>query len=141
MLSQLRGSDDAHREAGPDEQRPPPLVFVVEDDAGVRTLIDEVLRAEGLNVQTANDGWHALGWIVQQRPALVVLDMGLPTLDGKDVAYGLRTAHQADIPILLVTGDPRAAERAAEVGAFAYLRKPFGVDELIAAVRRGLGDG
>ena len=140
MLSQLRGSDDVHPEAPPDGPNGRPLVFVVEDDAGVRTLMCEVLQAEGLEVETADDGWHALGWIVQQRPALVVLDMGLPTLDGTDVAYGLRTAHRADIPILLVTGDSRPAERAAEVGAFAYLRKPFPVEELVAAVRRGLGE-
>ena len=140
MLSQLGGSDDAFAEAPSSHHGRRPLVFVVEDDAGVRTLIDEVLRAEGLDVQTADDGWHALGWIVQQRPSLVVLDMSLPTLDGTDVAYGLRTAHEADIPILLVTGDPRAAERAKEIGAFAYLRKPFRVDELVAAVRHGLDD-
>ena len=141
MVSRPEGPDNVHVDTLPGEEAGPPLVFVVEDDAGVRTLISEVLQAEGMEVQTAGDGWHALGWIVRERPALVVLDMTLPNLDGNDVAYGLRTAHAADVPILLVTGDPRAAEKAEQVGAFAYLRKPFTVDDLVDAVRRGLARG
>ena len=139
MVGPAGGSDSTRAARPADGDGSRPLLFVVEDDPGVRMLISEVLDSEGMEVQTAADGWHALGWIVRQQPALLVLDFSLPSLDGTDIAYGLRTAHEADIPILVITGADEAAEKAAQVGAFAYLRKPFPVEDLIEAVRRGLG--
>jgi DNA-binding response OmpR family regulator len=72
----------------------------------------------------------------RQRPALVVLDIGLPDIDGYAVAEGLRAAHAEPVPILVMTADGRAREKAERVGARAYLHKPFELQELVDHVRR-----
>lgn len=96
-----------------------------------------VLEDEGLTVETAADGRQALQRAAEHPPSLVVLDMGLPLIDGFGVAAGLR-AHGQDVPILVVSADDRVAEKARQVGAFEALPKPFGVDDLLSAVRQGL---
>ena len=117
------------------------LILVVDDDPQVRRWIQDVLESEGLEVATAADGRQALELAARQPPALVVLDVTLPGVHGAHVGRGLRELLGGHVPILVITADGRAAEKAAEVRAYAYLRKPFTMDELIAAVRRGLGDG
>jgi DNA-binding response OmpR family regulator len=72
-------------------------------------------------------------------PVLVILDLRLPGGDGTSVAAQLRAAHDTPPPILLITADDRAEQRARQVGAYAYLSKPFELDDLVAAVQRGLG--
>ena len=67
-----------------------------------------------------------------------MLDAGLPVMDGAQVALGLRQQCGAGLPILVVTANGRAAEKARLAGAFAYLHKPCADEALIAAVRRGL---
>jgi DNA-binding response OmpR family regulator len=117
------------------------LILVVDDDPQVRQWIQDVLEGEGLEVATAAEGRQALDVAARRQPALVVLDVTLPGgLHGADVGKGLRAALGSHIPILVITADGRAAEKAAQVRAFAYLQKPFTMDELLAAVRRGLGD-
>ncbi|HEY7293979.1 MAG TPA: response regulator [Dehalococcoidia bacterium] len=111
-------------------------VLVVDDDPDVRLMIRWALEEEGLTVATAGDGRAALDLLAARRPALLVLDMSLPLVDGYGVAAGLRAAYGADVPILLVTADGRAAEKARRLGARAYLHKPFEVDELVRAVQR-----
>jgi len=115
-------------------------VLVVDDDPNVRQLIRWALEDEGLAVVAAADGRAALDAIARERPALVVLDMSLPLVDGYGVAAALQRSYGADIPILLITADGRAAEKARRTGARAYLHKPFEVDDLVRAVRRILGD-
>ena len=73
------------------------------------------------------------------RPALVVLDWGLPDLDSAVVARLLRADRNADVPILLVTADGQAQHKARQVNAFAYLHKPFEVEDLTRLVRSKLG--
>jgi DNA-binding response OmpR family regulator len=119
--------------AGPD--RP---VLVVDDDPRILQMICWALEDEGLVVETARDGREALDRALVSRPVLAVLDFGLPHLSGNRVAEGLRMVAGAPIPILLITADGKAQEKAQQVGAYAYLRKPFEVKELVAAVRRGL---
>jgi DNA-binding response OmpR family regulator len=101
-------------------------------------MICWALEDEGLVVETARDGREALDRALVSRPVLAVLDFGLPHFSGNRVAEGLRMVAGAPIPILLITADGKAQEKAQQVGAYAYLRKPFEVNELIAAVRRGL---
>ncbi len=115
-------------------------VLVVDDDPDMRLMMRWALEEEGLSVATAGDGRAALARIAEQRPALVVLDMSLPLVDGYGVAQGLRTAYGEDVPIVLVTADGRAAEKARRTGARAYLHKPFEVDDLVHAVSRILGE-
>ena len=113
----------------------PPFVLVVDDDPLIREIIRDVLVEEGFAVATAADGRQAIDRAADQPPALVVLDMGLPLMDGLAVAAALRAAHGPELPILTITADGGAADKARRVGAFAYLRKPFDLDDLVAAVR------
>jgi DNA-binding response OmpR family regulator len=115
-----------------------PFILIVDDDPRIRQVIRDVLTEEGFTVATAADGPQAIRRAADQPPALVVLDMGLPRMDGYEVAAALRAAHGRALPILTITADGGAADKARRVGAFAYLRKPFDLDDLVAAVRGGL---
>ena len=70
---------------------------------------------------------------------MVVLDVGLPNADGAVVAARLRQVCGEELPILIMTADGRAAEKAQRAGTYAYLHKPFHDEALVAAVQRGLG--
>src|SRR4051794_27638034 len=116
------------------------LILVVDDDPQVRQWVHDVLESEGLEVATAADGRQALDLVASRAPALVVLDVTLPGPDGANAGQKLREALGSQVPILLITADGRAAEKAAQIQAYAYLRKPFTLDDLLAAVRHGLDD-
>ena len=115
----------------------PPHVLVVDDDADIRVAIGEVLSDEGMSVDAASDGSEALERANAQRPSLVILDITLPVVDGFAVADRLRERY-GRLPILAITADGRAAQKAQRVGAYAYLRKPFELEDMIALVKRGL---
>ena len=112
-------------------------VLVIDDDPQVRHLIRLVLEEEGFVVGAAMDGAQALRLAAEQPPELVVLDVSLPDVSGATVADQLRAAWPA-LPVLMITADGSAAEKAARLGAYAYLHKPFDVSELVALVRLGL---
>ncbi len=118
--------------------QPRPLILIVDDDPLIRQILHDVLVEEGFAVVTAADGPQAIRRAADRPPALVILDMGLPRMDGYEVAVALRAAHGRALPILTITADGGAADKAQRVGAFAYLRKPFDLDDLVAAVRGGL---
>jgi CheY-like chemotaxis protein len=114
-------------------------ILVVDDDPEIRDVMRWLLEDEGWTVETASDGRDALERATQTRPALIVLDMGLPILSGEEVAMRLRVYYQHQPPpIVVVSADGRAGEKAARIGAAAYLHKPFDVDELARLVRRTL---
>jgi DNA-binding response OmpR family regulator len=113
-------------------------ILVIDDDPRTRQTIRWALEYEGFVVDTAADGKQGLERAAIDRPALVVLDMRLPVADGATVADGLREMQGRTPPIVLVTADDHPEEKARRVGAYAYLRKPFDLDDLVAAVRRGL---
>jgi DNA-binding response OmpR family regulator len=115
------------------------VVLVVDDDPHVRASLRWALEDEGLAVETAADGREAVERAAARPPALVLLDLTLPVLDSYAAARALRAGHGAGLPILAITGDGQAPAKAARVGAYAYVRKPFDVGDLLAAVRRGLG--
>lgn len=115
-------------------------VLVVDDDADMRRAMNEVLTEQGLLVDLARDGGEALRRAIDSRPALVILDITLPVIDGFRVADVLRERF-GSIPILAVTADGRAPYKARRVGAYAFLRKPFELDELVRMVERGLAPG
>jgi DNA-binding response OmpR family regulator len=116
-------------------------ILVVEDEVPLRQAIQWMLEDEGLTVQTAGDGREALDIAATSPPALVVLDMAVPLVDGFGVAAGLRQLYGQTIPIMVVTADGRAAEKARKVKAFNYLQKPFDLKDLVAKVREGLARG
>ena len=113
-------------------------VLVVEDDALLRETITWALEDDGLEVDSAVDGRDAVQRAAARAPRLVVLDMGLPGLDGFAVADELHDRFGGQLPILVVTADGRAQWKAERVGAYAFVHKPFDVSVLVHQVRAGL---
>jgi len=109
---------------------------VVDDDAPVRRMLERTLSAEGYAVVSAADGGQALASVERHAPDLVVLDVGIPGLDGMAVCRRLRAAGLA-LPILMLTARDAVADRVAglEAGADDYLVKPFASEELVARLR------
>lgn len=115
-----------------------PLVLVVDDDPDIRQVLRWTLEDAGFAVRTAQDGATAIAHASTAIPSLVVLDIGLPNTDGVVVAARLRQVCGERLPLLVMTADGHAAEKARRAGAYAYLHKPFEDRELIEAVRKGL---
>ncbi|HEX4805351.1 MAG TPA: response regulator transcription factor [Conexibacter sp.] len=113
----------------------PPRVLVVEDDDEIAQTLQRSLRMEGYEVRIASDGVAALDDAHAFLPDLVVLDLGLPRLDGIDVAKTLR--EQDDVPILMLTARDALEARVEglDAGADDYLVKPFERQELLARLR------
>ena len=117
------------------------MILVVDDDPEVRQLIYDVLDSEGFEVEKAADGREALEKATRRRPALVVLDLTLPRLSGPAFAAQLSSLSGRPVPILVISGEGRAGSKARELGAFAYLHKPFDIEDLLECVARGLQTG
>jgi DNA-binding response OmpR family regulator len=115
-----------------------PSILVVDDDPEIRDVVRWLLEDEGWAVETASDGRDALDRATRARPALIVLDMGLPILSGEEVAMRLHDVYADPPPIIVVSADGRAGEKAARIGAASYLHKPFDVDVLVRLVQRTL---
>jgi DNA-binding response OmpR family regulator len=111
-------------------------ILVVEDDPDTRQLLFETLSSEGFDVTAAGDGWLALDAAQHKEFELAVVDMMLPGIDGEAVASALSLME--GVPILLITGNPRPENIARRMGAYAYLRKPFELQALLAAVHTGV---
>lgn len=111
-------------------------ILVVDDDVKVRESIDRALRANGFDVQLAEDGAAALAKIGSASFDAVVLDVMMPGPDGVAVCRSLR-AEGTDVPILMLTARTAVTDRVRglEAGADDYLIKPFGLQELLARIR------
>jgi two-component system response regulator MprA len=110
-------------------------VLVVEDDAEIADVLRRFLRQEGHDVRTATDGDGALPAAAEFIPDLVILDLGLPGLDGVEVCRRLRA--EGDVPILILTARTELEDRVEglDSGADDYLVKPFERQELLARIR------
>jgi DNA-binding response OmpR family regulator len=114
---------------------PKPRVLVVEDDQEIARVLLRSLRLEGYDVRAAGDGVSALDESIVFEPDAVVLDLGLPRLDGVEVAKKLRS--DGDVPILMLTARDTVDDRVKglDSGADDYLVKPFDRQELLARLR------
>ena len=110
-------------------------VLIVEDDDGIRDLVDIVLSSAGYEILTASDGAAALQVLGTVHPDLVLLDMRMPVMDGWELARRYRALPGPHAPIVVMTAARDAAQRAAEIDANGYLGKPFDMGELLALVR------
>ena len=110
-------------------------VLVVDDELKITRLLRDYLQQAGFSVLTAADGPSALTVARRDQPDMIVLDLGLPGLDGLDVARALRTT--SDVPIIMLTARADESDRIVglELGADDYLVKPFSPKELVARVR------
>lgn len=118
-----------------------PRILVVDDEAAIRRFLQISLSAHGYTLFEATSGQEAVDRVVTQRPDLLILDLGLPDLDGVEVTKLLRTWTQLPIIILSVRGQERDKIAALDAGADDYLVKPFGVGELLARIRVALRRG
>ncbi len=121
--------------SGMDAGTPSARVLVVEDDESIADVLRRSLRAEGHEVQSAGDGAEALTVAEQFAPDLVILDLGLPRLDGMEVLKRLRA--EGDVPVLILTARTETEDRVEglDSGADDYLPKPFEREELLARTR------
>jgi DNA-binding response OmpR family regulator len=110
-------------------------ILVVDDEPSIAQIAGDYLRHGGFGVITASNGPDALMLARAQRPDLIVLDLGLPRLDGIEVAKTLR--REGNIPIIMLTARIEESDRLAglELGADDYMTKPFSPRELVARVR------
>jgi two-component system KDP operon response regulator KdpE len=115
-----------------------PLVLVVEDELPIRRFLRASLAAEGYRVEEADTGEKALKMAARQAPDIVLLDLGLPDLDGREVLRRLR--EWLSVPVVILSARDQEAEKVAalDAGADDYLTKPFGTAELLARLRVAL---
>lgn len=115
-----------------------PRILVVDDERAIRRFLHTVLTTHGYVVFEAESGEEALTAVAQHRPDVVILDLGLPGLDGIEVTQRLR--EWTEIPIIVLSVRERETDKIAalDTGADDYLTKPFGVGELLARLRASL---
>lgn len=113
-------------------------ILLVDDEPSIQKAVAPLLRSRGYHVDVAATGHDALEHASGQRPDLVVLDLGLPDMDGVEVCRRLRAL--GTMPIIVLSARGREADKVAalDAGADDYVTKPFGVEELVARVRASL---
>ena len=111
------------------------LILVVEDDAPVRNLIGTTLKTHGYNYITATNGENAVMQASSHNPDVVLLDLGLPDIDGVDVIKKIRTWSEMPIIVISARTEDKDKIDALDAGADDYLTKPFSVEELLARIR------
>jgi two-component system KDP operon response regulator KdpE len=110
-------------------------ILVIDDEAQIRRFLDIGLRAEGYDVLLAGNAKDGLALAATQSPDLVILDIGLPDMDGHDVLAELRQWSQVPVLMLSVRDAESEKVRALDHGANDYVTKPFGIQELMARLR------
>jgi DNA-binding response OmpR family regulator len=113
-------------------------VLVVDDDADILNVIRGVLEDEGYAVMAVADGGQAVSVAEDFAPDLLIVDVTLPVLSGHLVTAHVRELRGDAFPVLVITADGQAVEKARQLGAYAYLRKPFELDDLLEYVSEGL---
>ena len=111
-------------------------VLVVDDHALILEFVRAVLEGAGYAVRTAGDGAAALRLALEAQPAVILLDLGLPGMDGRQFLAAYRQQPGPHAPVVLMTAVGDMELYAAEAGAAGHLRKPFRVAELLAVVGR-----
>jgi two-component system KDP operon response regulator KdpE len=110
----------------------------VDDEAAIQRTVGPLLRARGYDVQIAGTGGEALRMVADRTPDLIVLDLGLPDLEGTEVCRRLRSASTVPIVVLSARGAEADKVNALDLGADDYVTKPFGPEELLARIRVAL---
>lgn len=110
-------------------------ILLVDDETALVSVLEPVLRAEGYDVTVAIDGNGAASAVVSDDPDVILLDLGLPDIDGKDLIGTIRQSSQA--PIIVISARHQEAEKIAALdeGADDYVNKPFEIGELMARIR------
>ena len=112
-----------------------PLILVVEDDRAVRSLVTTTLDTHDYKYITAQNGQQALLEIVSRRPNIILLDLGLPDMDGIEIIKKVRSWSIVPIIVISARSEDKSKIEALDTGADDYLTKPFSIDELLARLR------
>jgi two-component system, OmpR family, KDP operon response regulator KdpE len=110
-------------------------VLVIDDEPSILRALRINLTARNYEVSTASDGASGLAAVSRDRPDVLILDLGLPDMDGTDVIHGVRGWTSTPIIVLSVWGQEHQKVAALDAGADDYVTKPFGMDELLARLR------
>ena len=118
---------------------PPPKVLVIDDEPPIRKLLRMGLSAHGYEILEAPNGRISLELLEQRKPDLVILDLGLPDMQGLELLRTIRARNEG-VPIVVLSsrGDEASKVQALDLGADDYVTKPFGMDELLARMRAAL---
>jgi two-component system KDP operon response regulator KdpE len=116
----------------------PVRILLVDDEVAIQRAVAPLLRARGYEVSVAGTGAEALKVIAEQKPDLIVLDLGLPDLEGTEVCRRVRLESQVPIVVLSARGAESDKVNALDLGADDYVTKPFGPEELLARIRAAL---
>lgn len=112
-----------------------PTILVVEDDPPIRNLITTTLELQKYNYVTAKTGTEALAAVTSGRPEIILLDLGLPDMDGVEIIKKVRSWSIIPIIVISARSDDKDKIQALDAGADDYLTKPFSVEELLARLR------
>ena len=117
-----------------------PRVLIIDDEASIRSILSALLRKNGYSVQAADSGESGLDVYDHFMPAVILLDLKMPGIDGMEVMEALEKRLNADCKTIIMTahGEVRSAVEAMKKGAFDYLEKPFDNDELLAIISRAV---
>jgi len=114
-------------------------VLIVDDQPGIRRLLMEVLTEEGYNVYTAANGYEGIQKAKDLKPALILMDMKMPGMDGIETLRELKHLNQADKVIMMTAyGELGLVNIAKELGAYAYVTKPFDIIELCTMIGQAI---
>jgi len=117
-----------------------PRILVIDDESAIRKFVRIGLTAQSCDVIEAENGAEGLRLVSARRPDLIVLDLGLPDVDGQEVIEAIRAVSAAPIVVLSVRAEEREKIAALDRGASDYVTKPFGMGELTARIRALLRD-
>ena len=117
-----------------------PRILVIDDESAIRKFLRIGLTAQGCEVIEAENGADGLRLVGARRPDLIVLDLGLPDVDGQDVIEAIRAVSAVPVIVLSVRAEEREKIAALDRGASDYVTKPFGMGELTARIRALLRD-
>jgi two-component system KDP operon response regulator KdpE len=115
-----------------------PAILLVDDDVSIQRAVAPLLRSRGYHVEVVGTGHDAVKAVVDKAPDLIVLDLGLPDLEGAEVCRLMREHTRAPIVILSARSGEAEKVAALDIGADDYVTKPFGPEELLARIRVAL---
>jgi len=117
-----------------------PRVLIIDDEAGIRSILSTLLKKNGYHVRTEDSGQAGLNMYAHFKPEVILLDLKMPGIDGMEVMETLDRRLNADCKTIIMTahGEVRSAVEAMKKGAFDYLQKPFDNDELLAIISRAV---
>lgn len=119
----------------------PRTILIIEDDPGILNFMSAILKGEDYKIISATEGSQGISLAATWNPDLIMLDLGLPDMDGLEVLKTIRSWSKTPIMIVSARGHEQEKVAALDEGADDYITKPFGTSELLARIRTALRHG